>query len=259
MASHFGIYAAAALYDLAFSYRDFEAETQFVLEAYRRRRGRSAKSLFELAAGPGRHALSAAAAGLAVTALDLSPHMAGYTRQKAEQAGVRLEYVVADMIDFEPPGTFDLAVCMLCSASYLLTDTAVLSHLACVRAALAADGMYLLELTHPAELSGTPKSKNSWRMRDARGELQIDWGGEPAKAVGGVWEAHATLLYQPFDGGPPVRVEDDARQRGFTFQEVARFAEQSGFAIEAALGAFDEGVPLEDPRANRMLLVLRRA
>lgn len=225
------------------------------MDAYQRRRGRPAKTFFELAAGPGRHSLAAAAAGLTVTALDLSPEMAAYTKEKAARAGARLQYLVADMAHFEPPGTFDLAACLSCSASYLLSDTAVLSHLSSVRAALTPDGMYLLELTHPAELGGATKSKNTWRMSDARGEVQIDWGGQP---VAGVWESHVTLVYQPSDGAPPVRVEDDACQRGFTLEEATRFADRSGFALEATLGGFDEDLPLDDPRASRMLLLLRK-
>lgn len=259
MASHLGIYEAAALYDLAFSYRDFEAETRFILEAYRRRRGRAPTTLFELAAGPGRHALAAAAAGLSVAALDVSRQMAEYTRQKAELAGIHLDYRVADMSDFEPPGLFDLAICMLCSAGYLLSDTAVLSHLASVRAALEPDGMYLLELTHPTELSDARKSQSSWRMRDALGELHVDWSGDPSKAVNGIWESHAALVYQPFDGGPATRVEDRAQQRGFTLAELVSLAERSGFALEAALGGFDEGVALDDSSASRMMILLRTA
>jgi hypothetical protein len=97
LSPHLAIYAAPGLYDLAFRYRDFEAETGFLRETFRRRRARAAMSFFELAAGPGGHALSAASAGLAVTALDLSAPMAAYTLQKAERTGVELRYLVAEM------------------------------------------------------------------------------------------------------------------------------------------------------------------
>lgn len=258
MPAHLGVYAAAGLYDLAFGYRDCEAETRFLLEAFRRRRGRAASSFFELAAGPGRHALAAARAGLAVTALDLSPQMAAYTLAKAEQEGVELEYLVADMTRFEPPGTFDLAACMLCSAGYLLTDDAVIAHLSSVRAALNPDGLYVLELTHPAELGGDARSNHSWRVRDGLGELEIAWNGDPGRAIDGIWESHVTLLYRPADGTPPTRVEDVARERGFSFEEVAQFAQRSGFTVDATFGGFDAALPLADPRASRMLVVLSR-
>jgi hypothetical protein len=156
---------------------------------------------------------------------------------------------------FDVVGSFDLAACMLCSAGYLLTDDAMLSHLASVRATLASEGLYVLELTHPAELSGDVKSNHSWRMRDERGELEIDWRGDPGKAIDGIWESHVTLLYRPTDGSPPTRVEDVARQRGFTFEQVERFAKRSGFAVEV-FGGFDESLQLADSRARRMIVVL---
>lgn len=258
VSSHLGIYAAPGLYDLAFSYRDFDAETRFLLETFRRLRGRPARSFFELAAGPGRHALSAATRGIEVIALDLSPPMAAYALEKAARAGVALHYLVSDMTRFEAPGSFDLAACLLCSAGYLLTDDAWQSHLSSVRAALVPRGLYVLELTHPAELTGAITSHTSWRMRDELGELDIDWRGDPAEAAGGVWESSVTLIYRPADGSPAIRVEDAGRQRALELAEITRCAEASGFALAAVHGGFDEGLSLADPRANRMIIVLRK-
>jgi len=259
MTTHTSVYQAAALYDLAFSYRDIAAEARFVRELYRRRRGRAAQSFLEVAAGPARHAIDMRAAGLAVLALDLAPEMATYAVEKAKARGLTLDYLVADMTTFEAPRTFDLAACMLCSTSYLLTPEAVLAHLRSIRAALAPDGMYFLELTHPSELAGERKSQSSWKMSDAGGELSITWGGDLAKSINGVWHADVELRYSPLDGSPPVQLHDAADQRVFTQLELARFAEQSGFAIEASFGAFDEQIKVEDSRAHRWLVALRRA
>ncbi len=259
MTTHTSVYQAAELYDLAFSYRDIGAEARFLRELYRRRRGRPAKTFLELAARPARHAIDMRGAGLDVLALDLAPEMAAYGVESAKARGLALDYVVADMTAFEAPRTFDLAACMLCSASYLLTPEAFLAHLRSVRAALAPEGMYFLELTHPSELAGERKSQNAWKMSDARGELSIAWGGDLAKSVDGVWRADVHLHYRPFDGSAPVHIHDEADQRAFSVTELAGFAEQSGFAIEASFGAFDEHIEVDDPRAHRLLLVLRRA
>lgn len=257
MVSHRTLYQHAALYDLAFSYRDYVAESRCLREMYERRRGRAPRSFLELAAGPAAHAMEMAAAGLEVVALDIAPQMAAYARDRAQARGLALPYAVADMVEFAPPGSFDLAACMLCSASYLLTDDAVLSHFASVRAALAPDGMYWLELTHPEELSGSAKSKNTWKMRDAAGELDITWGGEPASAAGGIFQAEVSFVYRPFDGSSPVVVEDEARQRVFTHAQFVGLAQQSGFVVEATRGGFDESIELDSPRATRMIVLLR--
>jgi len=256
MVPHGAIYEHAALYDLAFSYRDFAAESSCLRSVYQRRRGRAPRSFLELAAGPAGHALEMLSAGLDVMALDLAPDMAAYTRSKASARGLSLPYTVADMTDFAPPGSFDLAACLLCSASYLLTDDAVLSHLACVRSSLTNGGIYVLELTHPSELAGPRKSKSTWTMRDGEGELQVEWDGDPHDAIDGVWPAAVKLLYRPFDGSAPSSAEDNALQRGFTHAQICGLADRSGFTVEATLGGFDESVSLDSPAASRMIVVL---
>jgi hypothetical protein len=147
---------------------------------------------------------------------------------------------------------------MLCSASYLLTDDAVRSHLACMHSALADDGLYVLELSHPLELAGMRKTKDVWQMTDERGTLDVAWRGDPGAAAGGVWQADVELVYRPFDGSAPIMIAERASQRLFRPEELARLAEQSGFEAEATLGGFDEEVSLESPLANRMVLILRK-
>ncbi len=258
MTTHSAIYEAAALYDLAFSYRDFGAEARFLRELYQRRRGDGASSFLELAAGPAEHAVQMLQAGLYARALDLSPHMADYGRRKAAARGQTLDYVVGDMTRFETPRPFELIACLLCSASYLLTDSDFLLHLSSVHAALAPRGIYVLELSHPSELTSERKSNSTWKMHDARGELDILWGGEPSQSVNGIWTADVIIRYRPFDGSAPVELRDRAQQRGYTLDDISRLAQQSGFSISAALGAFDEQVLLDDPRAQRMILALER-
>ena len=120
----------------------------------------------------------------------------------------------------------------------------------------AAPGLYDLAFRYRDLLRGDAKSNHSWRVRDELGELEIDWRGDPGRAIDGIWESHVTLLYRPMDGSPPTRVEDVARERGFTFEQVQRLAETSGFAVEATFGGFDETLQLADSRAGRMLVVL---
>lgn len=259
MASHDTIYEHAALYDLAFSYRNYEVETRCLRQMYERRRGRAPRSFLELAAGPAGHAIEMVASGLEVVALDIAPEMAAHARDRAKARDFTLPYAVADMVAFSPPGDFDLVACLLCSASYLLTDEAVLSHFASVRASLAPGGMYVLELTHPSELVGGPRPKHAWKMGDATGQLEIVWGGDPASAVGGIWLADVSLVYRPFDGSSPIVVQDAARQRGFTHAEFVGLAQQSGFVVEATLGGFDESIELDSPHATRMMVLLRSA
>jgi SAM-dependent methyltransferase len=254
---HGTIYEAAALYDLAFSYRDFPRESRFLSMLYEARRGRKPRTFLELAAGPGRHALEMQAAGVTATALDVVPEMAEYARNKAAERGVDLDYLVADMTRFETARRFDLAACMLCSGTYLITDAAFRSHLGAVHAALTEDGMYVLELPHPSELD-RPKTKGEWTMRDAAGELFVEWIEDETARDGNTWLARVRFEYRPLEGSAPRIVSDASRQRDFTPAEIESFAAETGFLVEDVFGALDENIALDHEKAWRMLVVLRR-
>ena len=253
---HSTIYDAAALYDLAFSYRDFAKEARFLRELHTRRLGRKPHSFLELAAGPGRHAQEMCRAGLEVAALDLSPAMAAHCQRQARQRGLSFPYVVGDMTSFQLERQFELIACMLCSATYLLTDEQFLRHLSCVRSALADGGLYVLELPHPDEASEA-KTSSEWKVRDERGELAVQW--RESSSVERLLTVDVRLEYRPNDGGAPHVVTDRGRQRDLTEAQLRALAEAAGFVVGDLFGALDESIGLHDSRAWRMVAVLRKA
>lgn len=257
MTAHATIYGSAALYELAFSYRKFDREGAFLRGLFAARRGRVAQSFLELAAGPARHALEMGGAGLEVGAVDISREMADYARSMAEERGLKLSYRVADMGAFVTARRYDLAACMLCSATYLLTGAAVIAHFACVRSALAQGGMYVIELPHESELE-KPRTRSAWSVRDAHGELDVEWGAAAPSSPGRIWPARVRLSYRSFDGGEPTVVSDEAEQRDFTLPEIEALAAAAGLTVEAVFGGLDQGLSLDDPAAWRMVVVLGR-
>ena len=65
----------------------------------------------DLAAGTGRNAVWLARSGWRVTAVDFSRVGLAKARERADAAGVEMEYVVADVHDYDPaPLTFDLVL-----------------------------------------------------------------------------------------------------------------------------------------------------
>jgi ubiquinone/menaquinone biosynthesis C-methylase UbiE len=253
---HSTIYDAAALYDLAFSYRDFAREAHFLRQLYAGRLRREPRSFLELAAGPGRHAQEMCRAGLDVTALDLSSAMASDCQRQARQQGLSFPYLVGDMSSFRLERRFDLIACMLCSATYMLTDEQFLAHLACVRAALSDAGLYVLELPHPEEASEA-RTSSEWTMKDAQGELAVQW--RESAAVGRLLTVDVRLEYRPNDGGPPQVVIDQGRQRELTEAQLRALAEAAGFVVSDVFGALDETVTLHDAKAWRMVAILSKA
>lgn len=64
----------------------------------------------DLACGEGRNAVWLAARGWDVTGVDFSDVAVDKARRLATARGVRAEWVVADLVDWEPPGAFDLVL-----------------------------------------------------------------------------------------------------------------------------------------------------
>jgi SAM-dependent methyltransferase len=253
--AHAAVYGAPALYDLAFGYRDYARECDFLRRACDMLRDQPPRSFLELAAGPARHALEMAAAGVRAAALDLSPEMAAYGAAKAGERGLTLPYLVADMTSFAHPDTFDLVASMLCSATYLLTDDAFVAHLDRVHAVLVDGGLYVMELVDPSDRK---KAKSTWTARDAAGELDVRWLDEETPDSR-ILRTRVRLEYKPFDGSPPTLVEDEALQRFYGLTDIeALIARRAHFEIAGLFGALDEGVPLDDEAAWRMLVVLRK-
>jgi SAM-dependent methyltransferase len=250
------IYGTPELYDLAFSYRDYPAECEFLLQAYQKRRGRPARSVLELAAGPSRHAIELARAGLAAHALDLSPEMMAYAARTARSRGVELTTTVADMRAFRLAEPVDLVACMLCSASHLLTDDDFVAHLRAVRATLADGGVYVMELALPVDGADAP-TKETWTMADDAGVLDVAWVSQGQDVdVSGVAAYAVRFAYRP-TAGPAVVIEDESIQRTIDAADLGRLlAASGGFAEPTLCGALDESVALDDPRAWRLVAIV---
>jgi SAM-dependent methyltransferase len=62
----------------------------------------------DLACGEGRNAVWLAEQGWRVTAVDFSEIALAKAERLAESRGVAVEWIAADLLDYRPPGTFDL-------------------------------------------------------------------------------------------------------------------------------------------------------
>lgn len=196
------IYSMPSLYDLAFGYRCYEEEVEFLLHAhdkYSTFEKDVPLRILELAAGPARHSLAALSEHPpsnvdSVVALDLSQAMVKYGVENADHelgsAGGRrdsFEYASGDMRDFVGLSStkFDTAWILLGSMSHLLTNDDVIRCFSCLRSALKPGGTAVIELPHPRETFSMGEcTRNGWTVplvaddEEEYGELNIVWGDE---------------------------------------------------------------------------------
>ena len=231
------IYSMPPLYDLAFGYRDYGEEVDFLLDAHWRHTSPDGGGgeagpvdVLELAAGPARHSLAALSERpptevRSATALDLSSDMVRYGLENADAelgapGGGRRDdfaYVAGDMrrvADSTSGRGFDTAWLLLGSMQHLLTNDDVLSCLRSVHSSLRDGGTMVIELPHPRETFSMGEcTRNGWTVPlveddgegDEReyGELRIVWGDD-----GDDFDPIAQV--RRFTVGLELTVEDDA-------------------------------------------------
>jgi SAM-dependent methyltransferase len=202
------IYSIPPLYDLAFGYRYYEEEVEFLLNAHEKYStsdsGRIVPfRILELAAGPARHSLVALSEHPpsrvdSVVALDRSQAMVDYGIENANHdlgvAGGRrdsFEYVCGDMRDVSGLSStqFDTAWLLLGSMQHLLTNDDVIRCFSSLRSALKPGATVVIELPHPRETFSMGEcTRNGWTVplveeedgveEKEYGELNIVWGDE---------------------------------------------------------------------------------
>ena len=75
-------------------------------------------SVLDLACGPGRHALEFTRRGFHVTGVDRTQKYLAEARRRSKEAGLTVEWIEADMREFQRPGEFDAAVSLFTSFGY---------------------------------------------------------------------------------------------------------------------------------------------
>jgi SAM-dependent methyltransferase len=245
------IYDHPRAYELACSFRDVSAE----VDALRSWAGES-RDVLELAAGPAEHAREFARRGVPATALDLSPAMCAYARERG--SGLPLEVVQADMTGFRLGRRFDLVITMLDSTAHLMTLDDFVAYLACVREHLADGGLAIIEMSHPADrLGDTPRVSNAWTVEKDGLSAHVRWG-EPGDELDPITQIVRDRVTIAIDGGEVI--EGVVPYRFWTATELtAAIRLTGGLTVEAQYGDFDPEVTLGSPHAWRMITLLRRA
>lgn len=259
MARHDVLYQRALYYDIALS-RDVTGEVSFLLDVHANHASETLHSVLEIGCGPGYHARKLAAHGLNVTAIDISEPMIELGRQYAAAEGVEVEWLVGDMRDFRLEKPVDLAFCFFDGIDALLTDQDFDRHFAAVSANLTPGGLYIVDCTHPRDCS--LRDYGSYRYTGERDGISVEilWGTNNPRIdpVTGIAEVATRLIVK--EGGKEVIVDDMARERCLTAQELRMLTEHPGhFKVAEWYGDFRIDQPFDNsPASSRMIAVFRK-
>lgn len=153
-------YSNPTVYDIAFSFRDFESEAAFLIEAHASVTKSPLKSFLEVGCGPARHTLLLADAGIqGCVGIDTSPEMISYARETAQAMRLddKVKFALADMMD--PAGfraalteKVDGAAIMLGTLSHCLDNASAIQTLHNIAECVKVGGVLVVELGHPRDI-----------------------------------------------------------------------------------------------------------
>lgn len=253
-------YSEPEIYEFAFSWRDYPKAVDFITEAAAGAGWSDVRSMVELGCGPGQYCLEFARRGLKSFGVDLSPEMVSYTSEKSMKEKLDCEIVEADFKTFSLPCRVDLAVCMMNTFTYLLTNRDILEHFNAVADCLNQDGLYLIELSHPRDLFSPVKSaKNTWEMEKENFKLKIDWCSDatfdPLTEVD-----QGTVKINCVKDGKTRQIESNEQSRRISLGLIRSLIENSErFKIVSMYGDLDINQTFDNSdKSWRMILLLRK-
>ena len=213
-------------YDLLYSDKDYEAECDFV-EAIFHKLDVPVKTILDLGCGTGGHAIPLAQRGYQVTGVDRSEEMLMIVRQKAQSAGVEVEFVLGDIRRVELERTFDAVIAMFAVISYQTTNADLAAACRTARRHLKPGGIFTFDCWHgPGVLTDRPMQRVKI-VQD--GDRRVVRFTEPVlDVVTHTVETHFKVW--TIEGGRIISEVDESHLMRFLFpREIAYFLEVAGF------------------------------
>jgi SAM-dependent methyltransferase len=211
-------------YDLLYQDKDYETETQYLLQLMRSFRG-GAKELLELGCGTGNHAAVLCREGYRVTGLERSGDMVTRANNKGIE-GFRAEQ--GDITNFTVNATFDVALSLFHVVSYLESNTDLLSCFNAVNRHLNAGGIFIFDVWYsPAVYHLQPRT----RVKRIEDELiKVTRVAEPEIHVNEqVVDVNYEILIQNKLTGITESHKEKHPMRHFNMAEIDLLARLTGF------------------------------
>jgi SAM-dependent methyltransferase len=250
--AHDAIYADAEFYDRLISAGDSGAEVDF----YASMAGEAgASSVLELGCGTGRLLLPLAAAGYAVTGIDIAHPMLRIAEEKAARAGLVATLVHGDVRSFKLDARFGLIAFPHNSIGHLHTFADLRACLRRVHEHLRDDGRFVVDMFNPLPrmLAAEPEAHGLiGRCTAATGEpidvTETSRYDDAAQLLVRTWHVACAGTLQ---------AQLEFRTRVLFPQEFETLLRLSGFVVEAKYGGFQKE-PFSAGSAQQLMVCSKR-
>ena len=209
--------------------------------------------VLELACGTGRVTINLAKEGFNVTGIDNSEGMLNEARRKSSEENVEIEWVKADMRDFDLGKAFSLIILPANALCHLLDLSDFEACLASVRRHLTHDGRFVINVFVPKMelLINKPGERfpfSEYDDPDGQGRIVVteSYVYEPDTQIRRI----KTFYSIP---GKDKEVEGELNMRMYFPQELDALIKYNGFVIDDKFGDYDQAA--FNSRAGKQLIV----
>jgi SAM-dependent methyltransferase len=137
-------------------------------------------SVLDLCCGPGRHSLTLAEKGFAVTGVDRTAFLLDKAKERAKAKNLQIDWIQQDMRDFARPGEYDLVLCMFNSFGYFDNKDEDIKVLNNIFQSLKPGGACIIDVMGKEHLANNIQPTTSEELPDGcvvilRHEIFDDW------------------------------------------------------------------------------------
>ncbi len=194
--------------------------------------------ILELACGTGRVTIPIAKEGLSVTGLDLLDTMLTQAKKKSKESGVKIDWIKADMTDFNLNKKFNLILMPGCAFNWLLELESVEKCLTCVKEHLKPNSVFIFDAFNP-DLNFLIRDPSKtypnaeYQDPDGRGLVIVSERSKYDKAT----QINDVKLLYSIAG---KKINNELKLRIFFPQELDAILKYNGFKIITKYGDFDQ-------------------
>ena len=157
----------AKYYDAMRTYRDYGKEALFA-DSLIQKYCPGAERVLDLCCGTGEHAIKMTELGYQVTGVDLSKDMLAIAGEKAEKAGLSIDFICGDVHNLKVSGKFRAAYCLGYTLLYMTTHQKAIDFFNAVNRILEADGIFIVDFINGWVIADEwHKDKATYRVDDA--------------------------------------------------------------------------------------------
>lgn len=249
------LYENPKYYELAFSFRDIEAEANVLEDVIRRLSAIDVKRILEVACGNCPHMPELVSRGYAFVGIDLNRTMLAFAREKTAGLEGSIDLIEADLVHFDLDAPVDFA-CVMLGSLYVTNTPDLVSHFDSMGRALRPSGLYLLDWC--VDFDPNMDVSDAWEIDRDGVHLRVTFFTQRVNRVEQTFEETATIEVE--DHGRTTELLHRAVRRAIYPQEFLAFIEaRPDFEFVGWWNDWNLDTPIDGLSAtNRPITVVRR-